>query len=138
MKSMNKEEALELYKEKYKSFLYDNGSKEDAEEARDFLFNNGFSADLKRVQDSLMSEYYKEVVNPLSTELLDLLQFEGMKKGDKYQKKAQELREELSKKDKMFLVRKCALEDFFVSKTGSKYDEERKLELALRLGALDI
>lgn len=135
---MNKEEALEEYAEELKKFLYGENEENKSREIRLALFSEDRYEEVKSIKDKVYGDYYKEVVNPLADKLVDLLSFEGMVKGEQFKKRALELKEELGKKDRMYVIRERALSDFFRTKVGSHYDEDRKLALALRLGALDL
>ena len=135
---MNKEEALKEYAEELKKFLYGESEEDKSREIRLALFSEDYYEEVKNINDKVYEGYFKEVVSPLADKLVDLLSFEGMVKGEQFKKKALELKEELEKKDRRYIIREMALSDFFRTKVGSHYDEDRKLALALRLGALDL
>lgn len=135
---MNKEEALKEYAEELKKFLYGESAEDKSREIRLTLFKEDYYEEVKNIIDKVFNDYFKEVVNPLADKLVNLLSFGGMVKGECFKKRALELKEELEKKDRMYIIRERALSDFFRTKTGSHYDEDRKLALALRLGALDL
>ena len=152
---MNKEELFQEYANKYKDYLYGNCSYDDVYAVLEEInslertiaeLNNSVSikwiieANIERVNEiekEIKEKYRKEIVIPLSKELLDFLQFEGLTKGKQYKKRAEELKEKLQKYDGLFMVRKKALEEFYHTKIGSRYDEDMRIELALKLGALD-
>ena len=150
---IDKEALFKEYEAKYKGYLYGENSFWDAnnildkindnihneissvDEIRDIVRSNTKRAD--EIDSRVKKEYEKEVVEPLTKELLDLLQFEGLYKGKEYKKRAEALKEKLAKCDGIFMVRERALKEFFKSKVGSWYDDRRKIELILRVGALD-
>ena len=152
---MDKEELFQEYANKYKDYLYGNCSYDDVYAVLEEInslertiaeLNNSVSikwiieANIERVNEiekEIKEKYRKEIVIPLSKELLDFLQFEGLAKGKQYKKRAEELKEKLQRYDGLFMVRKRALEEFYHTKIGSKYDEDMRIELALKLGALD-
>ena len=135
---MNKEKASKEYAEELKKFLYGESEEDKSREIRLALFSEDCYEEVKNINDKVYEGYFKEVVNPLADKLVDLLSFEGMVKGEQFKKKALELKEELEKKDRRYIIREMALSYFFRTKVGSHYDEDRKLALALRLGALDL
>ena len=150
---MNKEELLKELKRKYKGYLrgkftfaavYDIEQKLHALAAEET--NTGdisvdikdIMAEINEIEDEIREEYDKDVLKPLEQDLLELLQFEGMVKSVQYKKRAEELKEKLRKYDSLFKAREEALDTFFRhTKIGSRYDDRRKVELTLKLGALD-
>lgn len=150
---MNKEELFKEYSNTYRNYLYGACTIYDIDEAINKITSTVHDeaqsleevedivrADLKRIKEidkQVDKEYTKEIAEPLIGELLDLLQFEGMVKSSEYKKRAEKLKEKLSKYDGLFYIRQTALRRFFQTKIGSKYDERRKIELILYVGALD-
>ena len=150
---VNKETLFKEYEVKYRGYLYGDNSFWDAndildrindnihnevssvDEIRDIVRSNTKRAN--EIDDQVKKEYEKEIVEPLTEELLDLLQFEGLYKGKEYKKRAEDLKEKLAKCDGIFMVRERALMKFFQTKIGSRYDERQKIELILRVGSLD-
>ena len=153
---MNKEKAFKKYRRKYKDYLYGKCSyddvfnildkinseksiSKDVKESRDTVENivHYNTSRVNEIEKEVEEEYENEVVEPLTMELLDLLQFKGLVKGPQYKKKAEELRKKLKKSDGVFMVRHRALMRFFNSEVGSKYSIVEQLFIALILGALD-
>lgn len=151
---MNKEKLFEKYRKTYKNYLYGKCCYDDVFKILDKINSNtckeaGSANDIKSIvhcntsrvndiEEEVKEEYEKEVVNPLMEELLDFLQFEGMIKSVQYKKRAEGLKKKLKKYDGVYTVRLRALLKFFnSSKIGIKYDDYRKIDLILRLGALD-
>lgn len=151
---MNKEKLFEKYRKMYKNYLYGKCCYDDVfkilEKINSNVCKEADSVDDIRsivryntsrandIEKEIKEEYEKEVVEPLVEELLDFLQFEGMVKSVQYKKRAEELKKKLKRCDGVYIVRLRALLKFFnSSKIGTKYDDYRKIELILKLGALD-
>ena len=152
---MNKEDLFREYKIKYQEYLYGNCSYddtnsivekihslvheeiEDADEIRSIIKAN--NQRIEEIEREVDAEYERGIVEPLTEELLKFLQFEGLVKSVQYKKRAEELKEKLQKYDGVFKIRQGALRKFFYTKIGEKYnsDERSKIELILKLGALD-
>ena len=131
------QERVREYRERYKKYLRGQVKWHDLYS----IVENATEEDIalfESIREEEFSSYYQEIVIPLREELLELLQFEGMVKGSKYKKKAQELKKKLENNDGLFTIRKSALEEFFKTKIGSNYSTDRKIELTLRLGSLDV
>ena len=151
--TMSKEELFKEYAAKYQDYLYGKCCYEDVfkilekinsnahkeansiDNRKDIVHSNTSRAN--SIEKEVKEEYEKNIVAPLSEELLDFLQFEGLVKSTQWMKRAEELKEKLQKYDGIFMVRKRALREFYRTKIGSRYDERMKTELALKLGALD-
>lgn len=143
---MNKEELFKELKEKYRGYLYGEYSfspvykveKEiqslpiqEESEIKEIL------AEIEKTEHEMKKEYDKEVVEPLSKELLEFLRFKGLIKGPAYYKRAMELKEKLEKCDKNLKVRKKAALEFLITDKGFKFDVAIKtVDLLLELGAL--
>lgn len=151
---MNKEKLFEKYRKMYKNYLYGKCCYDDVFKILDKINSNTSKEadsvnDIKsivhsntlrvnNIEEEVKEEYEKEVVNPLMEELLDFLQFKGMIKSVQYKKRAEDLKKKLKKCDGVYAIRLRALLKFFnSSKIGTKYDDYRKINLILRLGALD-
>lgn len=77
-----------------------------------------------------------EEVKPIYKKLMSTLQRKGnLKETEK--EEIEELYEFLKEEDKDFAVRSVILEDFFKSEEGSKLSKEAKIEMTLKLGALN-
>lgn len=149
---MNKEKLFKEYAAAYKDYLcgkrsFDNTNKivediqstvvEEAQDENDIRpIVKANSIRIKEIEEEVRAEYTK-LVEPIEAELLDFLQFKGMIKGPSYRKRAKELKKKLQEYDGIFLIRKGALIKFFSTKMGSRYNELDKMNLMLRLGALD-
>lgn len=77
-----------------------------------------------------------EVIKPQYDKLISILQRKGHLKETEI-KEVEELAKFLKEKDDNFAIRSVILEDFFKSEDGLKLSEEAKIEIALKLGALD-
>ena len=149
---MDKEKLFEEYTVAYKDYLcgkcsfYDiNKIVEDMkstiiEEANDVdeieVIVKANNSRIRKIEEEVRADYNK-ITEPIVEELLDLLQFQGMVKGPSYRKRAEELKKKLQEYDGIFLIRKRVLIKFFSTKMGSRYNELDKMDLILRLGALD-
>lgn len=150
---MDKEKLFQEYAITYMDYLKGSSSRHDtyriiekinsaiSEEANNEEEIEGIvKANNKRIdeiQDVVRTKYNEEIARPLTKELLDLLQFEGMVRDVQFKKRAEELKEKLQKYDGLFIIRERALDKFFTTKIGSRYDEYDKLGLILRVGGLD-
>lgn len=151
-KTMKKEKLYKEYAATYKDYLcgkcsFDDTNKivediqnivlkeaKDEDEIRPLIRTN--NSRIQEIEEEVRAEYTK-LVEPIEAELLDFLQFKGMIKGPSYRKRAKELKKKLQEYDGIFLIRKGALIEFFSTKMGSRYNELDKMDLMLRLGALD-
>ena len=157
---MNKEELLK-YKESlfkkyasiYRGYLYGSKSNYDIDEITEKIISTvhdevnsveevepvvrGSLRRIKEIEEEVKAKYEKEIVEPLTAELLDFLQFKGLVKGTQYKERAEELKKKLKKYDGVFTIRHRALMRFFNSKMGSKYGMVERVFIVLALGALD-
>ena len=137
---MDRKKLLKEYAIKYEEYLYGKCSWHDVfaliEQEEDLLWDS--DEEIAKVREEVVKKYRREVTEPLFEELLEFLQFKGLVKGPEYERRAKELAEKLKNCDGHFYAREEAMDVFFKhTKIGSRYDEDRKLALALRLGALD-
>lgn len=153
---MNTMSLFKKYRVKYKDYLYGRCSygdvfaimdkidssknilrekKETGREIKDIVHSHTLMAN--KIEAEVKAKYEKEIVEPLSAELLDFLQFKGLVKGTQYKKRAEELKKKLKKYDGVFTIRHRALMRFFNSKMGSKYGMVERVFIVLALGALD-
>ena len=152
---MNKEDLFKEYEIKYQEYLYGDCSYDDtsnvvekihslvheeikdSDEIRSIIKAN--NQRIEEIEKEVDSQYERDIIEPLTEELLEFLQFEGLVKSVQYKKRAEELKEKLQKYDGVFKIRQRALRKFFCTKIGSRYnsDERSKIELILKLGALD-
>ena len=78
----------------------------------------------------------EEFVKPICDKLFHVLENKGHLKVTE-KEDINKLLEDLKEHDKKFYIRSVVLEDFFNSEAGKKLREEEKIEMALRVGALD-
>lgn len=77
-----------------------------------------------------------EEIKPTYDKLMSILQRKGNVK-EIEKEEIEELYKFLKEEDNDFAIRSVILEDFFKSEEGFKLSEEAKIEIALKLGALD-
>ena len=143
---MNKEELFKELKEKYRDYLYGKHSFSSVYKVEKELQSlpireeseiKEILAEIEKIEHEMKEEYDKEVVEPLSKELLELLRFKGLIKGPAYYKRAIELKEKLEKCDKNLRIRKKAALEFLIADKGFEFDKAIKtVDLLLELGAL--
>lgn len=143
---MNKEELFKELKEKYKDYLYGKHSFSSVYRVEKELQSlpiqkeseiKEILAEIEKIEHEMKEEYDKEVVEPLSKELLEFLRFKGLIKGPAYYKRALELKEKLEKCDKNLRIRKKAALEFLIADKGFEFDKAIKtVDLLLELGAL--
>ena len=143
---MNKEELFKELKEKYRDYLYGKYSFSSVYKVEKELQSlpiqkeseiKEILAEIEKIEHEMKEEYDKEVVEPLSKELLEFLRFKGLIKGPAYYKRALELKEKLEKCDKNLKIRKKAALEFLISDKGFEFDKAIKtVDLLLELGAL--
>lgn len=150
---MIKEELFNEFAIKYQDYLYGRASWGDVykiEEAINSLVYNEVTsveeiegivkenlAKINKIEEEVKAIYDREIADSLADELVDLLKFRGVLKSAQYKKRAEELKEKLQKYDGLSLIRERALQKFFLTQESSKYNEQDKIRLILRLGALD-
>lgn len=78
----------------------------------------------------------EEAIKPIRNKLFHVLENKGNLKITE-KEEINKLLEDLKEYDKKFYIRSVVLEDFFNSEKGKKLREEEKIEMALRVGALD-
>lgn len=151
-KDMNKEKLFKEYAVVYKDYLcgkcsFDDTNKiveniqnivlkeaKDENDIRPIIRAN--NSRIQKIEKEVRAEYDK-ITEPIEAELLDFLQFKGLVRSAGYRKRAEELKKKLQEYDGIFSIRKGALIKFFSTKIGSRYNELNKMDLILRLGALD-
>ena len=129
---ISREEAKEIYIREELNFLKSQPiNKDRKEEAMRVLIDNNLFNEAVEEYTKEAQEYSVEVINPLIKRIVEVL--------ENYSKEeAINLAEELKEKDKNFLIRGVALEDFFKTEKGSRLDEGERINVALKLGALEI
>lgn len=129
---ISKEEAKEIYIREELNFLKSNiVNKELKEEAMKTLIDNNLFDEAVEEYTKLTQEYSVKIINPLIERIVRVL--------ENYNKEeVLSIIEELKEKDKKFIIREMALEDFFKTEKGSRMDENEKISLVLRVGALSI
>lgn len=127
---LSKEEAKEAYIREELNFLKGDSVNEDIkEEAMKILIDNALLDEAVKEYTELAQKYSVEVINPLFNRTVNFLKYHN-------KEEALSLFEELREKDKRFLIRGVALEDFFETEKGSRLSESDKIDMALKLGAL--
>ena len=129
---ISKEEAKEIYIREELNFLKSQPVDKDIkEEAVKVLIDNGLFDEAVEECTRVIQKYSVEVISPLIERIVKIL--------ENYNKEeVMSLVKELKEKDKNFIVRGIALENFFKTEKGLKMNESEKINIALKLGALEI
>lgn len=135
---MNKEEALKFYaQDGINTFHKVQRNKDEYFEVLDYLRENDLMDEAHKVFAEAQENFKNSVIKPLKQELISFLSDYKLIFSKDYINRGLKLRNELKEHDQRYLIRLAALQEFFESPIGSELSLKEKINITLKVGALD-
>lgn len=116
--------------------LKDNKEPENYREAIEYLRDLGYHIDEEILRNKEHDQEFKEALNA-ADDLFNILKDFTMFKVGKFDKELERIKEVLRKQDKYYNARISLYERLLELPKYAKLDEEEKIKLAMKIGALD-
>ena len=113
------------------------GETESSKEAVEYLRNSGYPIDKELLEVREHDKEFKEALNA-ADDLFNILKDFTMFKVGKFDKELERIKEVLRKQDEYYNARISLYERLLELPKYIKLDEEEKIKLAMKIGALDI